>query len=91
VEKSQAPPAIGVKFEPFPEARPLKVGANLTKKKLERRATRGSQPHIINYGSFSGFFYSICWTLEGLYVCFVFQFLMILAFHVYIHLPLPHE
>jgi hypothetical protein len=53
VENSQAPPAIGVKSEPFPEARPLKVGANITKKKLEKRATRGSQPHITNYGSFS--------------------------------------
>jgi hypothetical protein len=39
---SQAPPAIGVKSEPFPEARPLKVGANITKKKLEKRDTRGS-------------------------------------------------
>jgi hypothetical protein len=38
----------------FPEARPLKVGANITKKKLEKRATRGSQPHITSYGSFSG-------------------------------------
>jgi hypothetical protein len=26
----------------FPEARPLKVGANITKKKLEKRDTRGS-------------------------------------------------
>jgi hypothetical protein len=26
----------------FLEARPLKVGANITKKKLEKRATRGS-------------------------------------------------
>jgi hypothetical protein len=38
----------------FPEARPLKVGANITKKKLEKRATRGSQPHITSYGLFSG-------------------------------------
>jgi hypothetical protein len=37
----------------FPEARPLKVGANITKKKLKRRATSGSQSHITNYGSFS--------------------------------------
>jgi hypothetical protein len=37
----------------FPEARPLKVGANITKKKLERRATRGRQSQITNYGSFS--------------------------------------
>jgi hypothetical protein len=54
VKKSQTLPAIGVKSEPFPEACPLKVGANITKKKLEKRATRGIQPHIINYGSFSG-------------------------------------
>jgi hypothetical protein len=26
----------------FPKARPLKVGANITKKKLEKRDTRGS-------------------------------------------------
>jgi hypothetical protein len=31
-----------------------KVGANITKKKLEKRATRGNQPHIIHYRSFSG-------------------------------------
>jgi hypothetical protein len=42
VEKSQASPAIGVKSEPFREDRPLKVGTNITKKKLEKRATRGS-------------------------------------------------
>jgi hypothetical protein len=38
----------------FPKARPLKIGANITKKKLEKRDTRGSKPHTTNYGSFSG-------------------------------------
>jgi hypothetical protein len=36
-------------------------------------------------------FGSMCWTIVGLYVCFVFQFLMVLVFHVYIHRLLPHE
>jgi hypothetical protein len=84
VEKSQASPAIGVKSEPFLEDLPLKVDANIRKKKkLEKRATRGSQPHITNYiDHFLEMFDSICWTLVGLYVCFVFQFLMVLVFHV---------
>jgi hypothetical protein len=38
-----------------------------------------------NLTHFLEMFNSICWTLVGLYVCFVFQFLMVLAFHVYIH------
>jgi hypothetical protein len=36
-------------------------------------------------------FNSVCCTLVGLYVYFAFQFFMVLAFHVYIHRPLPHE
>jgi hypothetical protein len=42
-------------------------------------------------GCFLEMFDSICWALVGLYVCFVFEFLMTLAFHVYIHRLLHHE
>ena len=34
---------------------------------------------------------SVDWCLVIMYICFAFQACMILAFHVYIHRPLPHE
>jgi hypothetical protein len=34
---------------------------------------------------------SVLWSLVALYICFTLQLLMVLAFHVYSHRPLPHE
>jgi hypothetical protein len=55
------------------------------KKKFRRRPQEESHLMSPNLTHFLEMFDSICWTLVGLYVCFVFQFLMVLAFHVYIH------
>jgi hypothetical protein len=58
---------------------------SVPKKKFRRRPQKESNLRSPNLTHFLEMFDSICWTLVGLYVCFVFQFLMVLAFHVYIH------
>jgi hypothetical protein len=58
---------------------------DVPKKKFRRRPQEESHLMSPNLTHFLEMFDSICWTLVGLYVCFVFQFLMVLAFHVYIH------
>jgi sterol desaturase/sphingolipid hydroxylase (fatty acid hydroxylase superfamily) len=55
------------------------------KKKFRRRPQEESNLMSPNLTRFLEMFDSICWTLVALYICFVFQFLMVLAFHVYIH------
>jgi hypothetical protein len=36
-------------------------------------------------------FGSFCWTLMGMYLCIVGGICLLLAVHVHIHRPLPHE
>jgi hypothetical protein len=56
-----------------------------------KRATRRIQPDVANYGSFSGDVWSRRLDCSKTVCLLVFQFLMVLASHVYIHRPLPHE
>jgi hypothetical protein len=62
----------------------------------QRRSSRrepqeGANPTSPTMDRFLEMFDSVYRTLVGLYVCFVFQFLMVLAFYVYILRPLSHK